>query len=186
MKESLALQEAGETAITNYFRVLVRLLSTPGRFYRELPEPVGFRKPLGFLVISSLFYAGASLSYVQGNPILMVFILTLNALTMPFITAILSYIIMTLTIGKAVSFERLYAVYAFAAGVTLLASWIPLFIWLTEPWRWCLMAKGLVQGCRLKWLHAMLIVGFSIFILILLVWSAIPLIQSVKGFMSLV
>lgn len=83
--------------------------------------------------------------------------------------------VMTMTMGKRVSFPRLFSVYAYATGVTLLASWIPLFIWLTEPWKWMLIIFGMVKGCGLKWMQAILVVAVSIFIVVLFFWSIVQM-----------
>ncbi|MBW1779767.1 MAG: YIP1 family protein [Deltaproteobacteria bacterium] len=177
----------GQSTIPNrftlgfYFQVLTRMLSSPGRYFGELPERTGFGQPLGFLMISSLFFAGASLTTIHENQVLMGGILFVNAFVMPMILAGISYMVMTMSIGKRVAFERLFSVYAFAAGVTLLASWIPLFVWITEPWKWILVVVGMVKGCGFKWTQAILIAAASILILVLLFWSVSPLMVYLKN-----
>jgi len=164
-----------------YFQSLTRMLSSPARFFGELPEKTGFSQPLGFLMVSSLFFAGASLTTIKENQILMGGILFVNALVMPMITAGISFMVMTMSMGKRVAFERLFSIYAFAAGVTLLASWIPLFVWITEPWKWILIVLGMVKGCGFKWIQAILIAAASIFVLVLLLWSVSPLIVYMRN-----
>ena len=164
-----------------YFQAMTRILVSPGQFFRELPGNVGFRQPLGFLVMSSLFFTGASLTCIHERPVLMGGILLVNAIAMPFVTAGAGFVVMTMTVGKRVTFKRFFAVYAFATGVTLLASWIPLFVWLTEPWKWLLIAIGLVRGCGLRWLQALTVIGCSIFVLVLFFWALVPVILYVKG-----
>jgi hypothetical protein len=109
-------------------------------------------------------------------------ILLINAIAMPFIAAGTGFMVMTMTIGKRVTFTKLFAVYAFAGGVTMLASWIPLFVWVTEPWKWLLIALGMVKGCGLRWMQAVLIIGISIFILVLFFLSLAPVVTYIKGF----
>ena len=70
-------------------------------------------------------------------------------MVMPFMAAGVGFMLMTMTFRRRTGFERLFGVYAFAAGVTLLVSWIPLFLWLCEPWKWLLTGIGLVKGCGL-------------------------------------
>jgi len=65
-----------------------------------------------------------------------------------------------------------------------LASWIPLFVWLTEPWKWMLIIIGLVKGCGFRWVEAILVVAVSIFIVILLFWSLGPVIVQMKRLMG--
>ena len=108
-------------------------------------------------------------------------ILWVNAVVMPFMTAGIAFMVITMSMGKRVSFQKLFSVYAYATSVTLLASWIPLFIWLTEPWKWMLIVIGMVKGCGFKWMQAILIVAVSIFIVMLFFWSLGPVLAFMKG-----
>lgn len=177
---SIALTDNGKFTLGFYFQALTGLLGAPGQFFYGLPEELGFRQPFGFLLISGLFFTGASLTHINENTILMSGILFVNAVGMPFITAGIGFMVVTMTMGKRVLFSRLFSVYAFAAGVTLLASWIPLFVWFTEPWKWLLITMGLVKGCGLKWIQAILIAGLSILITVLFFWSLAPVILFFK------
>jgi hypothetical protein len=181
MAESIALTNNNRFTLGFYIQALTGILGSPRRFFGELPEDVGFRNPFGFLLISSLFFTGASLTCVHDRHVLMAGILLTNALSMPFITAGTAFLIMTMTMVERVSFTRLFAVFAFAAGVTMLASWIPLFVWITEPWKWMLIAMGMVKACGLRWMQAISIIGSSIFIVLLFFWSLAPVIFYVKG-----
>ncbi|MBL7175443.1 MAG: hypothetical protein ISS66_06420 [Desulfobacteraceae bacterium] len=157
-----------------YFQTLTGILGAPSHFFNELSEEVGFRQPFGFLMISSLFFMVASLTHIREKTVLMAGILFVNAVAMPFILSGIGFMVMTMTMGKRVAFLKFFAVYAFAAGVTMLASWIPLFFWFTEPWKWMLIALGLVKGCGLKWKQAGLIIVLSIFVTVLSFWSFAP------------
>ncbi len=182
MTESITLTNNDRLTIGSYFQALTRILGSPAQFFGEFPGEVGFRQPFGFLIVSGLFYTGASLTCIHESPVIMAGILLVNAIAMPFILAGISYMVMTMSIGKRVTFARLFAVYAFATGVTLLASWIPLFIWLTEPWKWLLIGIGMVKGCGLNGKQAILIIGVSIFIVVLFFWSLAPVVTYIKGF----
>ncbi|MGD2125482.1 MAG: YIP1 family protein [Desulfobacteraceae bacterium] len=162
------------------WRILLGLLSTPGHFFRQLPKKPDLRHPLRFLLFGSLFFAGASLTGVYTRPLLMAGILFLNAFTMPFITAAAGFMVMTIFIGRRVAFAKIFSVYAFSAGVTLLVSWIPFFVWITEPWKWWLIGIGLVKGCDLSRLQAILIIGLSIGIVVFFFMSLNPVILSLK------
>jgi len=157
------------------------MLSSPSRFFGELPGETGLRQPLGFLIISGLFFAGASLTTISENQILMGGILLVNSVAMPFVTAGISFMVITMSMGKRMTFARLFSVYAYATGVTLLASWIPLFVWLTEPWKWMLIVIGLVKGCGFRWMQAILVVAVSIFVVVLSFWSLGPVLAFIKG-----
>ncbi|MEJ2726224.1 MAG: hypothetical protein P8175_16610, partial [Deltaproteobacteria bacterium] len=153
---------------------------SPRRFFSNLPVKVGYSRSVGFLLVSSLFFTGASLTHVQEQRFLMASILFVNSVAMPFIAAGVGFMIMTMTFRGRCCFERLFAVYAFSAGIALLVSWIPLFLWLSEPWKWLLTGIGLVKGCGTRWFQALLVIGFSILVLILFFWSLGPLIHHVK------
>ncbi|MCJ7593191.1 MAG: YIP1 family protein [Desulfobacterales bacterium] len=164
-----------------YVRSLTRILGSPRRFFEELPETVGLQRSMGFLLVSALFFTGASLTCVREGPVLMAGILFLNAVGMTIIAAATGFAVVTLTLGRRIGFERLFAVYAFATGVTLLASWIPLFFWLTEPWKWLLIGIGMVNGCGLRRGQALLVIALSVAILVLFFWSLGPVIYRLKG-----
>jgi hypothetical protein len=163
-----------------YFQALTRILSSPGRFFAELPEFPSIRPALGSLLASSLFFACASLTQPHERPLMMAAILLLNAVFMCFMSAGLGYGVMVMTMGKGVTFRKFFSVYAFATGITLLAAWIPLFVWITEPWKWLLIAVGLIKGCGLRWFQAVMIMGISIVVLVLFFWSLGPVITWFK------
>ncbi|MCD6585470.1 MAG: YIP1 family protein [Desulfobacteraceae bacterium] len=170
-------QVSGQFFVVFYFQALAKVLGTPVIFFRELQD-IDFKQSLGFLVVSSVFFAGASLltrQFVQ--PLLSGGILFINAIGMTFIAAGLGYMLMSMFFGKKVTFPRLFAVYAFSAGVTLLASWIPLFVWLTEPWKWVLIGLGLTKSCDFRWNQTIVVIGGSIGIMILFFKSLLPLIS---------
>lgn len=184
MSESITIGSNDRFTIGFYIQTLTGILGSPRRFFSEVPEELRFRNPFGFLLISSLFFTGASLTCVYDRHVLMAGILLINALAMPFITAGIAFLIMTMTMIKRANFTRVFAVFAFAAGVTMLASWIPLFVWITEPWKWLLIAIGMVKTCGLRWAQAILVIGSSVFVVLLFFWSLGPVIFYVKGLMG--
>ena len=167
-----------------YFRTLTQVLGSPGQFFEAMPEGIGLKQPFLFLLMSSLFFTGASLTCVPDRHMLMGGILFSNSVLMPFITSGVTFLVMTMIMGRRVSFSRFFAVYAFSGGVTMLASWIPLFVWITEPWRWGLILMGLVKGCGLKWMQAMGILSVSIVVLMLFFWSLSPVLVYLKGILN--
>jgi len=183
MEKCMTIENTNRFTLGFYFQALTRMLSSPSRFFSELPDETGFRQPLGCLTISSLFFAGASLTTISENQILMGGVLFVNAVAMPFVTAGITFMVMTMSMGKRVPFPKLFSVYAYATAVTLLASWIPLFVWLTEPWKWMLIIIGMVKGCGFKWMQAILVVAVSIFIVVLFFWSLGPVIVQMRGLM---
>lgn len=163
-----------------YFQSLTRLLSTPKVFFADLPETMGYRQSFTFLLVSALFFTGVSLTYFYETSMVMALILLVNALAMPFIGAGICFMIMKMTMNKSIGFEKLFALFAFASGVTMLLSWIPKLFWLTEPWRWMLICIGMVKACGFRWIQAVFLMAVTMAILCLLFWSFAPVILSFK------
>jgi hypothetical protein len=151
-----------------YFHTLTKLLGQPRIFFSELPQGGGLIKPLGFLVVCDLFFAGASLvSNRPPNPVFWASIYFINAVAMALIAAGLGFMVMVMMMGKRVTFTRFFSIYAFSSGVTLLAAWLPYFIWLTEPWKWWLIGTGMVRACKFSRTQAVFVIGVSIGIMVL-------------------
>lgn len=160
-----------------YLLTLNKVLEQPRKFFSELPQESELKKPFGFLIVSSLFFAVAiTVSGMCPNPFVIGSIFFINAIGMVFISAGIGYMAMTMIMGRNVTFVRFFSIYAFASGVTLLASWIPLFVWLTEPWKWWLIGIGLTKACGFSWKQAVLVIGISMVVLVLFFRSLIPLI----------
>jgi hypothetical protein len=124
-----------------YFQTLTGILGAPSHFFSELSEEVGFRQPFGFLMISSLFFMGASLTQIRENTVLIAGILLVNAFGMPCILSGIGFMVMTMTMGKRVAFLKLFAVYAFAAGSPCLHRGFLYFSGSPNPG----------NGCSLPW-----------------------------------
>ena len=139
-------------------------------------------EPLAFCWCQACFLPARSLiTTLPENPALWGGVFFANAVGMTFIGAGLGYLVMTMCMGKKVGFDRLFSVYALSAGVTLLASWVPFFIWLTEPWRWWLIGTGLVRACGFKFGYVFLIIGVSVGTMMLFFWSAGLVIVALRG-----
>ena len=160
-----------------YVQTVFGILGRPRKFFSELPPASGIWQPLGFLVLSALFFCAASLMNIRPDAwVLTGAIYLFNALGMVFIMAGLGYLVMTLSIGKKVPFIRLFSIYALCSGVTLLVSWVPYFVVFTEPWKWYLIGTGLTKGCGLKIKEALLIIVLSLGLWIIFYWALIPII----------
>jgi len=172
---------ADDFSLRFYFQTLTRLLGEPRRFLGGYLPEAGWKQPLGFLIVSSLFFSGAS---VMGNShpkyAIMAGIFFINAVGMTLVAAGLGYMVMTLIMGRRVGFARFFSVYALSSGATLLVAWVPFFLVFSEPWKWWLIATGMVRGFGFKWSQALMIMGLSVGIWLLLFWSALPLITT-KG-----
>lgn len=171
------MTQAKNFTLQFYFQALTKLLGEPRKFFSELPRDARLKRPLGFLLVSSLFYTGASLvSNLPLKPLVMGSIFFVNAVGMVFIAAGIGYMVMTMIMGRRVTFARLFSIYALSAGVTLLASWLPFFIWLTEPWKWWLIGTGMIKCCGFKLSQVLVIIGVSMGVMFLLFWSILPII----------
>jgi hypothetical protein len=172
----------GETfGIGLYFRLLNGLLGTPRRFFADLPADFGWQRPMGFLLVSSVFFTGASLlSALPERPLLLGIIYFMNAVVMTVIAAAAGYGVMVMFFGRRTTFGRLFGVVALSSGVTLLAAWIPFFLWLTEPWRWWLIGTGMTRALGLSGWQALLIVVVSVAVIFLFFWSVWPVVFSAR------
>ena len=167
--------------IQDYFRTLTQVWFSPGRFFSDLPESSGLTRPLAFLVLSSLLFAAGNLLYLRERILLKVAILFINAVAMPFIASAFGYLVMTMMMGKRASYRRLFSIYAFASGATLLLAWLPFSLWFVEIWKWFLIGVGMVKGCAFRPLQAGAVIALSMVILVLFFYSLGPVILWFKG-----
>lgn len=160
-----------------YFQSLTGVLGEPGIFFKKIPPDIRLKQPIIFLIISSIFFSIASLLVINPASLFITgSIFFINSVGMTFIAAGLGYIVMTMIIGKKVFFIKFFSIYAFSTGVILLASWVPTFFFITEPWKWWLIGTGLTKSCGLSWWHAFLIIGISVTIMIMFFKSLLPLV----------
>jgi len=103
-------------------------------------------------------------------------VLFVNAMGMALFPALIGYIVMGMTLGRKASFARLFSVYAFSFGITLLFSWVPFFLWLTEPWKWWLVFTGLTRGCDFKPWAALMVVLLSVGVILLFFYSLMAIV----------
>jgi hypothetical protein len=151
-----------------YTQAVKDLVLRPGEFFRGLPETQGFRKPFLFLLTSSFVLAALRTPFVPGGSVQMALIILVNALAMPFVAASIGYGMVMVVMKRRVSWSRIFAVYAYASGVTCLISWLPLATWIGEPWKWILIAIGLVNGFGFTRGRAAGVVAGSVLAIVLL------------------
>lgn len=158
----------GKDMLRFYLTTLTGSLAGPRQLFSQLPQDLGFKKPLGYLTISSLiFSAAAAVTAVTGNPALFAGLYLVNAVGMTFISAGLGYLlIFALRGGRQVSFQLVFGVYAISSGTTLLAAWIPYFLIITEPWKWWLIGTGISRCCCLTYFQALWIVILSLGVIV--------------------
>ncbi len=171
-------QAIPKLSVSGYFQILARVMGEPRAFFKDLSKMTEMKGAFLFLFLSSLFFSAAAL-LVHGfsHPAVMSAVLLVNALGMTLISAGLGYMLVIMIAGRAASFTQVFAVYAYASGAVFLVAWIPLALWLAEPWKWWLIGTGLVRACGLKWQHALIIVACSIGILVLFFRAMIPIVS---------
>jgi len=158
-----------------YFRALTSIIREPGIFFRDLPPDMGLKLPAGFLCVSSFIHVAFGLAInMPSRPILLGGVFFINAVGMVFIAAALGYMLTVMFMKKRVPFAFFFSVYAFSSGVTLLASWLPFFIWLTEPWKWWLIGTGMIKAFGFRWTQAVLVIVVSFAVIALFFLSVSP------------
>ena len=160
-----------------YFTMLTKSLAEPRKFFSQMSPDMGFGKPLGYLLISSIFFSAASaLATVTVNPVLCISLYITNAVGMTLISALLGYIlIFVIKGGRNIAFSHVFGIYAISSGTTLLAAWIPYFIIFTEPWKWWLIGTGMTKSCRLSCIQAVVVIGVSIGMIVCAFRFVLPL-----------
>nr|NJM02353.1 hypothetical protein [Desulfobacula sp.] len=158
-----------------YGYALIQILIEPKRFFTELPDNTSMMKSLGFFILCAVFYTGASLLISRyAHPVETAAIFFLGSLGMTFISACVSYGIMTLTVGRRTGFEIIFSIHAFSSGMMLLLSWVSFFFWLTEVWKCWLIYTGFKNAGRLSWKPAILIPLISMGVYIFLALTVVP------------
>lgn len=167
---------ANRFTIGYYFTAVNRMLASPRGYFSQMPAEADLGRPLGVLLVSSLLFAAASLTYGAGDrPLVMGAVYFVNAAGMTLIAAALGYMAMVMIMGRKASFARLFRVYALAAGVTLLAAWVPFFLMMTEPWKWWLIGVGMTRSLGFSRRQALMVIAVSAGTMILLFRSLLPL-----------
>ncbi|QTA83027.1 Yip1 domain-containing protein [Desulfonema limicola] len=161
-----------QTSTGFYFKTLSGILGNPGQFFSELSRETKIWHSLIFLIVSGFIFTCSSLMNIEDNHLVTGLILFANAVGMVFISSGIGYMIMVMTAGRHSDFKRFFSIYALSSGVTLLASWIPFFLVITEPWKWWLIGTGLTKNIGLKWTQALIIIGLSIFVIVMFFYSA--------------
>ncbi len=168
-------------SVGSYFQTLKELVASPQSFFAGRSLEEGLRVPLLYLLFSALFHTAACMSYVPENRLLMAGIILLNAMVMPLLAAGAGLLVTRVVTRKPVSFTGLCSVYAYASGTTLLVSWIPLFFWFSEPWKWLLIAVGLFKTCGLnRWQTTLVLAGSIVLVTLFFAWLA-PSLLGVKN-----
>lgn len=168
----------------DYFKTMVTLIRAPRTYFSEMPA-LDWKIPAKICGISAIFHVAVSFTYVFGRSVPLALVLFLNAMLMPLITASLIHMFMTMSMGKKNSLQKIYAVVALATAPTLLFSWIPAAGFVTEPWRMLLIGFGLNKACGFSWKQTVWLLVAAFGSLLLLLWSALPLIRDFRHVLAL-
>ena len=156
------MQQTESFSLGLHITTLTRLIKEPGYFFSRLTRNEGFRHSFGFLLASGIFFTFASLvSRFYEKPLLMGLALFIGSIGMVVVSASIGYLIMRIIPGENVGYAHFFNIVAHATGASLHLSWIPVFIFVSEPWKWWLIGTGLKKSCGLKGGRVLLIVGLS-------------------------
>ena len=153
-----------------YLQTTGQLARRPGDFFSDHAADYGWAQPLGFLLISSLIHATAGLTQSPLTPWLAFSLSLANALVTTMIAALAACPAVMLLKQTHVPLVNVTSIYAYAAGVTLLVSWLPSLLWFGEITKWALVGIGLVKALEMKRWQALavVIVSFAITVFIFL------------------
>ena len=180
---SVALENVADEKIPKkitYFQTVVDLITSPRIFFTQLPQVIGYKKSLSFLLISGLFWASLRYTYYSDHSLFEAATLLINAFGMPFVLAGFTFMVMGLFFGRITTFKRIGIIYIYATGVTMLLSWLPTIEIFTEPWRFILVAVGLVKACSFKWTQAITAIVLGVFIMLAMLASLNPVLYQLK------
>ncbi len=166
--------------LPGFTTALGAVLKRPQKFFEDFPAKPGYRAPLMFLSVAALFYAAVSYSYFFQGSMNMTVAVLINAMVMPFALAGVTWVVLTMSSGK-VSYEKLIAMYAYASGAVMLFSWVPMVGYACEVWKAGLMACALAKGFDLGWKRGIVVVAATFLVVMLFIWSAMPVIQQLRG-----
>ncbi len=177
-----SLQCKEKFTMGGYFNTVSNIISSPSRFFQTLPKDNSLKRPMVFLVISSIFYSVVSISYLYDNSGIIGLIFLINALFMPFLAAVFSFSVAAIMpLGEKPSFSQIFSIYAYASGVVMLLSWIPSLGWFFELIRAVLVTIGLIKHCCFRIISAIIVVILTIALLLLFFWTLLPVVMPFAG-----
>ncbi|PIE69430.1 MAG: hypothetical protein CSA21_02010 [Deltaproteobacteria bacterium] len=166
-----------------YFQTIAALITSPRMFFSGLPQHTGYKQALVFLSMSGLFWASLRYTYFSDHSLFQAFTLAANAMGMPCILAAFTFMIMGLFFGRLASYKQITIIYAYATGVTMLISWLPTLEIFTEPWRFFLVAVGLVRWCAFRWIQAITAVVLGVVIMLVMLASMSPVLVYLRQYL---
>ncbi len=178
----MATHASGQTGMLtkmNLMGALTSLTMSPRRWFTEAFPRITPREAGGMLLLASLFYASAGALPLSGTGTLVrAGILMANALGMTVLHAAMAWLICAVVGGPRIRFTSIWMVFAIGTSPTLLIAWIPFTFFFTEPWRWLLVALGMIYGLGMGKLRTVLILLIAGSLTTLLMLSILRLLGS--------
>ena len=154
-------------------RIMGTLLFHPGTFYEGLSMDIRIGAPLGFLLSSSVFFGVLATMFIPQKRWLFGMILSLNAITMPPIMALILFLVALVGCKNVFTYKVLFGITAYS-NVTLILAWIPGLSWAAGLWRFYLIGLGMVKFGRISALNAFITVALTAAILLLFIYFMQP------------
>ncbi|MBC2710694.1 MAG: hypothetical protein HGJ94_06750 [Desulfosarcina sp.] len=130
-----------------FMGTLSGLIISPVRWFSEAFPRTTSKEAGGMLLLSSLFYAAAGALPLSGTGALVrAAILMVNALGMTVLCAAIAWLVGAIGNGSRIRFSSIWRVFAIGTIPTLLIAWVPSSFFFTEPWKWVLVALGMIYG----------------------------------------
>ena len=150
-----------------YVHIISDITLQPKVFFQNKLLFKSWKTPLSVLMISGLIFSISSVvASMSKTPLMMGLVYFTNAVGMVFITSGMGYVLLRLFMKTKVSYQRVFAIYAYASSAVLILSWLPYMIWVTEPWRWWMIGCGLVKNFGFTIKGALAIVLLSILMIL--------------------
>ncbi|RJP79217.1 MAG: hypothetical protein C4522_10550 [Desulfobacteraceae bacterium] len=177
--EKSRMRQISTVSLGRHGRTLLHMITAPGKFFESRRDQLIPAAAGTFLLISATLFTALSLAFQRSRmPLVTGAILLGNALGMVMILSFISYLVMVLSMGRKTSYGRIFSIFAYASGTSLMAAWIPHLLVVSEPWRWVLIGIGLTKGCGIRWMGSIWIIICSVTIMTILFRSVLPLVQA--------
>ncbi len=171
--------QAGPIFKMSLMGALSGLTMSPRRWFSEAFAGITPREAGGMLLLASLFNAALGSLPMSGTDTLVrAGILLVNALGMTGLHAAMAWIVSRVVGEPRIRFASIWMVFAIGTSPTLLLAWIPFTFFFTEPWRWLLVALGMIYGLGMGKLRTVLILLIAGSLTTVLVLSILRLVSS--------
>jgi len=172
-------EQAGPCGKTNLMGALSGLTMSPRRWFAESFPVVTPHEATAMLLLAGLFHAAVGALPLSGTGTLVrAGILMANALGMTVLHAGMAWLVSRVVGEPRMRFASIWKVFAIGASPTLLIAWIPFTFFFTEPWRWVLVALGMIYGLGMGRLRTALVLLIAGSLTTLLMLSILRLVGS--------